>query len=134
MSAHGFEPVQTFFRQGRRVVNFSRFCADVFYERLLTCAWLPVCHCIIVEADIELQLVLLIWGPISKPVQKFNQYFPFQTRASSFHTCWGRSVTLWQTILVRLTFLQFVEDNQTIGYFFSWLRIAIYQQTLFSQD
>jgi len=30
------EPVWTFFGQGVKRVNFSRFCADVFYERPLT--------------------------------------------------------------------------------------------------
>jgi len=31
---NGFEPVKTVCRQGKGV-NFSRFCADVFYEQLL---------------------------------------------------------------------------------------------------
>jgi len=31
----GVEPERTFFGQGRRGVNLSRFCADVFYGRPL---------------------------------------------------------------------------------------------------
>jgi len=55
----GVEPVQTFYGQGGQGVNFSRFCADILYERPL------ILNYVVKYSNINLNSSIKNWSNIS---------------------------------------------------------------------